>query len=86
MIEYRFGNMNNYFQSKIIGVYININNNNFMDNNYNYGMFDHFKYIVGLSDQIDKEAILEFYGPKTIRFFITEEKECKTKENTYIVI
>ena len=83
MIEYRFGNMNNYFQSKIISVYININHSNFMDNNYNYGMFDHFKNIVNFSDQLDKEAILEFYGPKTIRFFITEEKECKTKENTY---
>ena len=83
MIENRFGNMNKYFQSKIISIYININDNNFMDSGFENGMYDHFNSIIDISNIIDKEVPLEFYGPKTIRFFISKEKECKTNENMY---
>ena len=54
-----------------------------MDSGFENGMFDHFNSTINISNMIDKEGALEFYGPKTIRFFITEEKECKTNENMY---
>ena len=84
MIEFRFGKINKYFQSNIISLsYMKIDDNNFMDNNYNYGMKEHFSKMIENSKILDDYGTLVFYGDKTIRFFKTLEKPCKTSENTY---